>query len=95
MKSIEKLALINEKIDLLNNNVLRFKNWKLGYANKGTNNYCLIIELNKKELFNSKFGTYDGVLNCLNLMEFMFSKALEEKQKESVKNKKNKKEEKV
>ena len=28
-------------------------------------------------------------------MEFMFSKALEEKQKESVKNKKNKKEEKV
>ena len=94
MKSSEKLALINEEIDLLNNNVLRFKNWKLGYANKGTNNYCLTIILNNEELFCGKFDTYGSVLSSLELMEFMFSKALEEKQKESVKNKKNKKEEK-
>ena len=94
MKSSEKLALIKEKIDLLNNNGLRFKNWKLGYANKGTNNYCLTIILNNKELFCGKFDTYGSVLSSLELMEFMFSKALEEKQKESVKNKKNKKEEK-
>ena len=94
MKSSEKLALINEKIDLLNNNVLKYKKWKIAYANKGANNYCLMIVLNKKELFCGKFDTYGSVLSCLELMEFMFSKALEEKQKESVKNKKNKKEEK-
>lgn len=94
MSSKEKLKLIEEKLDKINNQVLKQKKWKLKYINRSANNYCLIIELNKKELFNSKFGTYDGVLNCLNLMEFMFSKALEEKQKESVKNKKNKKEEK-
>ena len=95
MKSSEKLVLINEKIDLLNNNVLKHKNWKLGYVNKGTNNYCLTIILNDEELFCGKFDTYGSVLSCLELMEFMFSKALEERQKESVKNKKNKKEEKV
>ena len=95
MKSSEKLVLINEKIDLLNNNVLKHKNWKLGYVNKGTNNYCLTIILNDEELFCGKFDTYGSVLSCLELMEFMFSKALEEKQKESVKNKKNKKEEKA
>ena len=94
MKSSEKLALINEKIDLLNDNVLKHKKWKIVYVNKGSNNYCLTIVLNKKELFCGKFDTYGSVLSCLELMEFMFSKALEEKQKESVKNKKNKKEEK-
>ena len=52
MKSSEKLALINEKIDLLNNNVLKYKKWKIAYANKGANNYCLMIVLNKKELEN-------------------------------------------
>lgn len=90
----EKLQIIEEKIKLLNDSVLRFKNWKLGYANKGTNNYCLTIILNNKELFCGKFDTYGSVLSSLELMEFVFSKALEEKQKESVKNKKNKKEEK-
>ena len=90
----EKLQMIEDKIKSLNDNVLRFKNWKLGYANKGTNNYCLTIILNNKELFCGKFDTYGSVLSSLELMEFMFSKALEEKQKESVKNKKNKKEEK-
>lgn len=64
----EKLQMIEDKIKLLNDNVLKYKKWEIAYANKGSNN--------------------------LELMEFMFSKALEEKQKESVKNKKNKKEEK-
>lgn len=90
----EKLQAIEEKIKLLNESVLKHKNWKLGYVNKGTNNYCLTIILNNKELFCGKFDTYGSVLSSLELMEFMFSKALEEKQKESVKNKKNKKEEK-
>lgn len=90
----EKLQAIEEKIKLLNESVLKHKNWKLGYVNKGTNNYCLTIILNNEELFCGKFDTYGSVLSCLELMEFMFSKALEEKQKESVKNKKNKKEEK-
>ena len=94
MSSKEKLKLIEEKLDKINNQVLKQKKWKLRYINRSANNYCLIIELNKKELFNSKFGTYDGVLNCLNLMEFMFSRALDELDKSSVKNKKNKKEEK-
>ena len=91
----EKLQVIEEKIKLLNESVLKYKNWKLAYINKGTNNYCLTIILNNKELFCGKFDTYGSVLSSLELMEFMFSKALEEKQKESVKNKKNKKEEKV
>lgn len=90
----EKLQAIEEKIKLLNESVLKHKNWKIGYVNKGTNNYCLTIILNNEELFCGKFDTYGSVLSSLELMEFMFSKALEEKQKESVKNKKNKKEEK-
>ena len=89
----EKLQAIEEKIKLLNESILKHKNWKLGYVNKGTNNYCLTIILNNEELFCGKFDTYGSVLSCLELMEFMFSKALEERQKESVKNKKNKKEE--
>ena len=57
--------MVEDKIKLLNDNVLKYKKWKIAYANKGSNN--------------------------LELMEFMFSKALEEKQKESVKNKKKNK----
>ena len=90
----EKLQMIEDKVKLLNDNVLKYKKWKIAYANKGSNNYCLMIVFNKKELFCGKFDTYGSVLSSLELMEFMFSKALEEKQKESVKNKKNKKEEK-
>lgn len=90
----EKLQMIEDKIKLLNDNVLKYKKWKIAYANKGSNNYCLTIVFNKKELFCGKFDTYGSVLSSLELMEFVFSKALEEKQKESVKNKKNKKEEK-
>ena len=94
MKSSEKLVLINEKIDLLNNNVLKHKNWKLGYVNKGANNYCLTIVLNNEELFCGKFDTYGSVLSSLELMEFMFSRALDELDKSSVKKKKIKNEEK-
>ena len=90
----EKLQMIEDKIKLLNDNVLKYKKWKIAYANKGSNNYCLMIVLNKQELFCGKFDTYGSVLSSLELMEFMFRKTLEEKQKESVKNKKNKKEEK-
>ena len=90
----EKLQMIEDKIKLLNDNVLKHKKWKIVYVNKGSNNYCLTIVLNKKELFCGKFDTYGSVLSCLELMEFMFSKALNELDKSSVKNKKNKKEEK-
>ena len=90
----EKLQMIEDKIKLQKKNVLKKKNWNIAYANKGTNNYCFTIVLNNEELFSGKLDTYGSVLSCLELMEFMFSKALEERQKESVKNKKNKKEEK-
>ena len=90
----EKLQMIEDKVKLLNDNVLKYKKWKIAYANKGSNNYCLMIVLNKKELFCGKFDTYGSVLSSLELMEFMFSRALDELDKSSVKNKKNKKEEK-
>ena len=86
--------MIEDKVKLLNDNVLKYKKWKIAYANKGANNYCLTIVFNKKELFCGKFDTYGSVLSSLELMEFMFSKALDELDKSSVKNKKNKKEEK-
>lgn len=89
MKSIEKLQMIKDKTREINDNVLKFKKWKLKYVNKGANNYCLTIVLNKQELFCGKFDTYGSALSCLELMEFMFSKALNEKQKESVKSYKN------
>lgn len=90
----EKLQMIEDKVKLLNDNVLKYKKWKIAYANKGTNNYCLTIILNNEELFCGKFDTYGSVLSSLELMEFMFSRALDELDKSSVKNKKNKKEEK-
>lgn len=75
----EKLTLIEEKVKLLNGSILKLKKWKLNYINRGANNYCLTITLNKNELFNGKFNTYDSVLSALELLEFMFSKALEER----------------
>lgn len=90
MKPSEKLELIETKINTFNSSVLKMKKWKINYINRGANNYCLTIVLNKEELFNGKFNTYDSVLSCLELLEFMFSRALEEKQKESVKSKKEK-----
>lgn len=75
----QKLELINTKIKTLNNTVLKEKKWKLGYINRGANNYCIILTENKKELFNGKFNTYDSVLSALELLEAMFSKALNDK----------------
>ena len=75
MKPLEKLELIEKKVKLLNDNVLKLKKWKLSYINRGANNYCLTIVLEDKELFNGKFNTYDSVLSCLELLEFMFDKA--------------------
>lgn len=46
----EKLQMIEDKIKLLNDNVLKYKKWKIVYANKGSNNYCLTIVLNKKRI---------------------------------------------
>ena len=77
--------MIEDKVKLLNDNVLKYKKWKIAYVNKGTNNYCLTIILNNEELFCGKFDTYGSVLSCLELMEFMFSKALEEKTKRKCK----------
>lgn len=74
----EKLKLIESKITLLNDNVLKNKKWKLNYINRGANNYCITIVLGKKEMFNGKFNTYDSVLSALELLENMFSKALDE-----------------
>lgn len=74
----EKLKVINEKVELLNDGVLKNKKWKLTYVNKGANNYCLTITLKNKELFSGKFNTYDSVLSALQLLEYMFSKALDE-----------------
>ena len=85
----EKLQVIEEKIKLLNESVLKYKNWKLAYINRGANNYCLTIVLKKKELFSGKFNTYDSVLSALELLEFMFSRALDELDKPSVKSKKD------
>lgn len=73
--------MIEDKIKLLNDNVLKYKKWKIAYVNKGTNNYCSTIILNNKELFCGKFDTYGSVLSSLGLMEFMFSKALNELKK--------------
>ena len=48
MKSQEKLEYIESTIKLLNNSVLKQKRWKLGFSNKGVNNYCFVIINNKK-----------------------------------------------
>ena len=78
----ERLEMIEDKIKLLNSSVLKNKNWKIDYVNRGTNNYCLVIKLKSKELHSAKFDTYGSVLNCLLFLEFMFSKKLDEIDKE-------------
>lgn len=81
----EKAELIEKKITNLNSSVLGCKKWKLKYVNRGANNYCMTICLNNKELFNGKFDTYGSVLSLLELLEFMFSKALDELDKKEKK----------
>ena len=79
MKSWDKLGIINERIDVLNKTILKNKKWKLAFDNKGTNNYCLCVVLGKKELFAASFATYGSVVSALILLQFIFSKALNEK----------------
>ena len=76
MTTSEKLKIINDKIVLLNNTILKYKKWKIYFENKGTNDYCLVI--NNKAF---SFATYGSVTSCLELLEYMFSKALEERKK--------------
>ena len=79
MKSQEKLEYIEKTINTLNNSVLKNKKWKLGFSNKGTNNYCVVIKDNKQELFCGKFDTYGSAMSCLDLLKFMFDKANNER----------------
>ena len=79
MKSLDKLDVINERIKILNETILKNKKWKLAFDNKGTNNYCLCVVLDKKELFAASFATYGSVLAALMLLQFMFLRALDEK----------------
>lgn len=76
MKSLDKLDNIKERIDTLNKTILKNKKWKLAFDNKGTNNYCLCIVHDKKELFAASFATYGSVVSALMLLQFMFLKAL-------------------
>ena len=43
MTTNAKLKIINDKIVLLNNTILKYKKWKIYFENKGTNDYCLVI----------------------------------------------------
>lgn len=79
MKSLDKLDVINERIKILNDTILKNKKWKLVYTNKGTNNYCLCVVQNNKELFAASFATYGSVISALMLFEFMCLRALNEK----------------
>ena len=79
MKSLDKLDVINERIKMLNETILKNKKWKLAFDNKGTNNYCLCVVHGKKELFTASFATYGSVLAALMLLQFMFMRALNEK----------------
>ena len=79
MKSLDKLDVINERIKILNETILKNKKWKLAFDNKGTNNYCLCVVHCKKELFAASFATYGSVLAALMLLQFMFMRALNEK----------------
>lgn len=78
MTTTEKLEKINSSIKVLNENMLKYKKWKLAFANKGTNKYCLTITLNKKELFCGEFATYGSVMSALDLMIYMFSRELDD-----------------
>ena len=79
MKSLDKLDIINERIKMLNETILKNKKWKLAYVNKGTNNYCLSVVLNGKELYAASFATYGSVISALTLLQFIFLRALNEK----------------
>lgn len=80
MKSREKLILMEEKINAINTTILKNRDWKIEFINRGANNYCLIIKLNnKEEYFNGTFATYESVLSALDLILNMFSAELNKK----------------
>ena len=77
MKSREKLDLMQEKIDKINNNILINRTWNIEFINRGANNYCLVIKLeNGEEYYNGIFATYESVLSALDLILNMFNKEL-------------------
>lgn len=80
MKSVDKIKYINELVEKLNKKVLANKNWHLEFDNnRGANNYCILIKKEDKEIWCASFGTYDNVINCLDLIKNMFSMAINEK----------------
>lgn len=80
MTTREKLEKeVKDKIDSLNSTILVNKKWKLGFVNRGTNDYCLTIVCGNEELFSGKFATYGSVFSCLDLLTFMFSRALNDR----------------
>ena len=79
MTTNEKLKVIEDKIKVFNDNVLKNKTWKLAFVNKGTNNYCLVFISRKKEVFCGKFDTYGSVMSCLDLLKYMFTRAIKER----------------
>ena len=72
MKTIEKQELINKYIEKLNKR-LEKRTFKVGFLNKGANNYCL-------QLINNiyKFNTYDDIISCLSFIDDMFENATKE-----------------
>lgn len=83
MKSKEKLEYITTLIEKLNKAILKNKNWKLQFINKGANNYCISIVEDTRELYSSSFGTYDNVMQCLDLIKSMFSLEINERKNKS------------
>lgn len=80
MKSVEKLGLMKEKINKINNNILVNRTWNIEFINRGANNYCLVIKLKSgKEYYNGTFATYESVLSALDLILNMFDKRLNKK----------------
>lgn len=79
MKSSDKLKIIDEKINSINNSVLKNKSWKFKYDNKGKNTYCICVVDGDKEIDYFVFGTFDNVLSAICLIECMFSLALNRK----------------
>ena len=75
MTTNEKLKIISDKLCLLNDTVFKNKKWKLGFKNKGTNDYCLVIG----GVGSFSFATYGSVISALTMLEEMFDKAINEK----------------
>lgn len=84
MKSLDKLKVIENKIDILNSTVLRNKDFKLSYDNKGANNYCISLRGN-----SFSFATYGSVISSLDLLITLFKKEEERNVKSNSNRRKN------